>query len=166
MKRPAIFALVIAGAAACSQSGVQLQPGQWEITMTVTGVQAPGASAEMLAQLRAAIGQPQVMTECLTPEQAADPKGWLQNPGAPPQNCTFTDQTLADGVIRVASTCPLPDGGSTRATLEGSYTATTMEARGTGQIVAGSNAPPDMPRTISTSGPFTARRIGDCPAAR
>lgn len=166
MKRLAVFAPVIALALACSQSAVNLQPGQWEMTTIVTGVQAPGASAEMLAQMRAGMSQRQVMSECMTPEQVADPKRWLQNPGAPAERCTFTDQTLAGGVIRVASTCPLPDGGSTRVSLEGTYTATTIEARGSAQVVAGSSAPPDIPRNVSTTGTMTARRTGDCPAGR
>lgn len=166
MKRLAVFASVIAFAAACSQSAVQLQPGQWEMTTIVTDAQAPGASAAFLAQMRAGMSQRQVMAECMTPEQAADPKRWSLNPGAPPERCTYTDQILAGGVIRVASTCPLPDGGSTRVTVEGSYTATTMEARVSSQVVAGRNAPPDMPRTMSTAGTFAARRTGDCPARR
>lgn len=166
MKRQLLLAAPIVLLFACSGSAVQLQPGQWELTTTMTDFQAPGAPPEMLAQMRASAGRPQVLTECMTPAEAANPAGWMTNPGGNAQGCTFTDQTFAGGVIRVSGSCPLPNnGGSTRTSLQGSYTATTMEARLTGQLQAGPGAPPGMPRNISTTGTLNARRVGDCPAA-
>jgi len=167
MKKLALFAPTVALAAACSGSSVSMQPGQWELTTRVTDFQAPGAPAQMLEQMRTSAAQPQVTNECLTPEQAANPGRWMTNPGGTSANCTFTDQTFAGGVINISSSCPLPNnGGSTHTTLQGTYTATTMEARLSAQLQAGPGAPPGMPRTISTTGTLTARRTGDCPAGR
>ena len=165
MKRHLLLAAPMALLFACSGSAVTLQPGQWEMTTTMTDVQVPGAPEAMAAQMKAAMAsQPRTESRCITPEEAANPTRGMMSPSGNAQGCTFTDQTFAGGVIRMAGTCPAPaGGGQVRTSLEGSYTATTMEARLSAQVDAGASAPPGMPRNISMTGTMNARRTGDCP---
>ena len=129
MKKLALFAPTVALAAACSGSSVSLQPGQWETTMQFSSIEVPGIPEAQLAPMRAAMGQPQTHSECMTPEQAANPAGNMLNQGGTGGNCQFSENTFSGGTIRVHGTCQQPGRGSAQMTLDGSYTATTMEAR-------------------------------------
>ena len=166
MKRQLLLAAPMALLFACSGSAVSLQPGQWEMTTAMTDVQVPGAPPAMAAQMKQAMAsRPQTESRCITPEEAANPTRGMMNPGGDAQGCTFTDQTFAGGVIRMAGSCPAPaGGGSVRTSLTGTYTATTMEAQIQAEVDAGASAPQGMPRNIRMSGTMTARRTGDCPA--
>ena len=164
MKRLVLWAPTLALLAACGGSAVSLQPGQWEMTTTMTNFEVPGAPAAMAEQMRAAMAQPRTQNECITPEQAANPTRGMMTPDGKSEGCTFTDQTFAGGVIRMAGSCPAPGGGSIRTNLNGSYTATTMEAQISAEVDAGASAPQGMPRNIRMSGTMTGRRTGDCPA--
>jgi hypothetical protein len=162
MKKLALFAPTIILAAACSGSAVTLQPGQWETTIRFTSIEAPGMPPAMMAAMRARMGTPQTISQCMTPQQAANPTGNMMNPGGRPNGCQYTENTFSGGTIRVHGSCQQPGAGSVRMTLDGSYTATTMAAQMTQEM----HAPPGTPgpQAINVSGPLTARRIGDCPA--
>lgn len=166
MKRLVLWAPTVALLAACSGSAVTLQPGQWEMTTTMTNIEVPGAPEAVAAQMRAAMAsQARTQNECITPEEAANPVGAMMNPGGNTQGCTFSEQTFAGGVMRMAASCPAPQGGgSMRTSLNGTYTATTMEGQISAEVDAGANTPAGMPRNIRMSGTFTGRRTGDCPA--
>ncbi|HYI48951.1 MAG TPA: hypothetical protein VEX35_10850 [Allosphingosinicella sp.] len=73
MKRVLIPAPSILALAACSRGPASFQPGQWEMAMAVTAVDAPGLPPETLARLRAAVGRPQTTGDCMTADQAASP---------------------------------------------------------------------------------------------
>ena len=151
---------------ACGGGGdsVQLQPGQWETTVQFSSIEMPGAPEAMMAQMRQAMSQPQTQSQCITPEQAANPSGNMVNPGGE-ANCEFTENTFAGGEINVAGTCPQPGGqGNIQMTMEGNYTPTTMEADISTQMQAPPGSPPGA-QSISMSGRLTARRTGDCPAS-
>ncbi|HKR23711.1 MAG TPA: DUF3617 domain-containing protein [Allosphingosinicella sp.] len=167
MKRLVLWAPTVALLAACGGSAVTLQPGQWEMTTTMTNIEVPGAPAAMAEQMRTAMAnQPRTENECITPEEAANPLGNMMNQGGGTQGCTFSEQTFAGGVIRMAAACPAPQGGgSMRTNLNGTYTATTMEAQISAEVDAGANTPAGMPRNIRMSGTMTGRRTGDCPAS-
>ena len=166
MKRLVLWAPSLALLAACSGGGSdQIQPGMWETTSRMTEVEIPGMPPAMAEQMKAQLAnQTQTNSQCITPEQAANPAGNMLNQGGDAQGCTFADSTFSGGVIRVRGTCPGP-GGAGQATMswEGTYTATTME----GRIVAEVTAPPGAapgPQNIKMSGTLTSRRTGDCPA--
>jgi hypothetical protein len=152
---------------ACSGSSTTLQPGQWEMTSRMTNVELPGVPEQLAAQMRTAmLNQPQTQNRCITPAEAANPAGGMMNPSGSTEGCTFTDQTFSGGTIRVSGTCPAPGGrGSVRTSLNGTYTATTMEARLEAEVTAPPGGPPGMPQTIRMQGNLTGRRTGDCAAS-
>lgn len=162
MKKLALFTPAIVLAAACSGSAVSLQPGQWETTMQFSSIEVPGVPEAQLAPMRAMMGQPQAHSECMTPEQAANPAGNMLNPGGSGQNCTFTENTFSGGTIRVHGTCQQPGRGSAQMTLDGTYTATTMTARITSRVTPPPGTP--GPQSVSMSGTLNGRRTGDCAA--
>ena len=164
MKKLALFAPTLVLCAACSGSAVSLQPGQWETTIQFSSIEMPGAPEAAVAPMRAMMGQPHTQSSCMTAEEAANPTNKMMNPeGAGPQGCTFSENTFAGGTIRVHGSCTPPMGGTMQMNMDGSYTATTMQA----QITQEMHAPPGRPgpQTIRLSGNLTARRTGDCPAS-
>jgi hypothetical protein len=168
MKRLVLWAPPLALLAACSGSSVSLQPGQWETTIRMTSIEVPGAPEAMVAQMRTQMAnQVDTRSQCITPQEAANPAGNMLNPSGGGQGCTFTDNIFAGGVINVNGTCAGPGGqGSARMTLAGSYTATTMEGRVSAEVTAPPGAaPPGTPQTVRMSGTMTSRRTGDCPAS-
>ena len=151
--------------AACGggEESVQLQPGQWETTVQFSSIEMPGAPEAALAQMRQMLNQPQTQSQCITPEQAANPSGNMVNPGGE-ANCEFTENTFAGGEINVQGTCPQPGQGNVQMSMEGNYTPTTMEA----DISTQMQAPPGTPggaESIRMAGRLTARRTGDCPSS-
>jgi len=164
MKKLAFFAPTIALCAACSGSAVSLQPGQWETTIQFSSIEMPGAPEAMVAPMRAMMGQPQTRSECMTPEEAANPANKMTNPEGGTTGCQFAENVFAGGTIRVHGTCTSPNRGTMQMNMDGSYTATTMQARITQEMHAPANTP--GPQTIRLTGNLSARRTGDCPAAR
>jgi hypothetical protein len=163
MKRLLLWAPSMALIAACSGSAVSLQPGQWETTIRMTSVEMPGAPEAMVAQMRQAASAPQTSSECMTPEEAANPASKMMNPGGGANSCQFTESTFAGGAIRVRGTCSPPGAGRQQMSMEGSYTSTTMEARITAEMQAPPGANPTGPQSVRVSGTMTGRRTGDCP---
>jgi len=163
MKKLALFAPTLVLCAACSGSAVSLQPGQWETTIQFSSIEVPGAPEAAVAGMRAMMGQPRTMSSCMSPEEAANPTNRIMNPEggtAPP--CTYTENVFSGGTIRVHGSCTPPMGGTMQMNMDGSYTATTMQATLNQEM----HAPPGRPgpQTIRVSGNMTARRTGDCPA--
>ncbi len=162
MKRLVFWAPPLALLFACSGSATSLQPGQWETTVRFTSIEVPGVPETAAAPLRAMMSQPQVRSECMTPEQAANPMGRMMNPGGNSGDCQFSENTFSGGTIRVRGTCRAADRGTMQMSWEGGYTATTMEAR----VSAEMQAPPGTqgPQSVRMAGNMTGRRTGDCPA--
>ncbi|MGQ0661453.1 DUF3617 domain-containing protein [Sphingosinicella sp.] len=166
------FALLAPGTAllfACSGGplgggGVTLQPGMWEMTVQFTTIDMPGAPPGATEAMRAIMGQPQTRSNCMTPEQAANPAGTIGAPEGAAQSagCQFDPNGYANGTINVRGTCTNPTRGNMQVTMTGSYTATTMEAT----LNQTMTAPPGTqgPQSIRLEGRMTARRSGDCPA--
>ncbi len=172
MKRSVFVAVSIAAiavTAGCNRGGgggggsVSLQPGQWEMVTQVTNIEAPGAPPEMAEAMRAAAArQRQTQNRCVTPQEAANPGASIMS-ASQSSGCNFTDQTFSGGTMRLVGTCQAPGGqGQVATRMEGTYTATTMEARITAEITM-ANAPPGGPRTVRTSATLQGRRTGDCP---
>jgi hypothetical protein len=150
------------GAGGGGGSAVALQPGQWETTVQFTSIEIPGAPEAAVAQMREMMSRPQTRSECITPEQAANPTGNMVSPGG--NNCQFSESTFAGGTIRVRGTCQQPGQGSAQMSMEGSYTATTMQAQISSEVQAPANAPQGGPQSVRMSGTFASRRTGECAA--
>ncbi len=162
MKKLALFAPTLVLCAACSGSAVSLQPGQWETTIQFSAIEVPGVPEAQLAAMRAMMGQPQTSSACMTPEEAANPGNRMMNPNGDNSGCQTSENTFAGGVIKIHATCQTPRGAMTM-NMEGSYTATTMQAQINQQIQAPPNTP--GPQTVRLTGNLSGRRTGDCTSA-
>jgi hypothetical protein len=160
MKRVMLPALPVALLFACSPSAVALQPGMWETTVQFTSIDLPGAPPQQLAAMRTMMGHPQTSSSCMTAAQAANPTQRMMNPGSNGNACQFSESTFAGGTIRVHGTCQAPGRGTQQTGMEGTYTATTIQATISSEI----HAPPGTPgpQTARMSGTLNGRRTGDC----
>lgn len=159
----AVPALLVA---ACGGAGggdaVSLKPGQWETTVQFSSIEIPGAPPEAVQQMQQMMRQPQTRSECITPEQAANPAGNMMNPGG--SNCNFTENTFTGGNINVQGSCQQPGQGNVQMRMQGTYTPESMQANISTEV----QAPAGMPggaQTVRMSGNLNARRTGDCPAS-
>lgn len=151
--------------AACSGGGSdQIQPGLWETTSEMTDIELPGMPEALAAQMKAQLAsQKQTRSQCITPEQAANPGSYMLNQDEGDQRCEFSDTTFAKGRINVRGTCPGMSGtGSSTMSWEGQYTAQTMDGRVVAEV-QGPAGPQGAAQTMRMSGTLTSRRVGDCP---
>ncbi|HTU10842.1 MAG TPA: DUF3617 domain-containing protein [Allosphingosinicella sp.] len=167
MKKLLVLTPCIAILAACGGSGgagggsVALQPGMWETTVTFSNIEVPGVPEAQVAAMRQAMSRPQTRSECMTPEQAANPSGNMMNPGGQAGACQFSKSTFANGTIDVAGSCNAGGRGSLNMTMAGTYTPTTMTANVTTAVRPPAGTP--GPQEVRMTGSLSARRTGDCP---
>lgn len=161
MKRLVPPALAMILLFACSPGPIALQPGMWESTVQFSSIDLPGASPQELAAMRATLSRPQTSSRCMTPEEAANPAQRLMNQGGG-NACRFSESTFSGGTIRVRRSCEAPGRGPQQTSMEGTFTATTIQAT----IASELHAPPGTPgpQVARMSGTFSAHRTGDCPA--
>ena len=142
---PAIATAAIAGTVPTQTQTIQ--PGEWQITVTVTAIDMPGAPAGVAQSLR---GQPRTITNCITAEQAA--RGPQEMIKAAP-NCTISNYSMAGGKFSAEMRCNQA-GGTMTARTAGTFTptsfTTTSNATMSGRMAM---------RMTSTS---TGRRVGAC----
>ena len=176
MKRLIVLAAGIAAitvTAACNRDGgggagggaAQRQPGQWESTAKVTAIQLTGAPPEIQARANSQVGQTRTGSECLTPEQARDPLAQMRRLMAqqgPTANCTFSDQVFSGGTIRIHGTCPAAGGGSAEIALDGTFTATTMQATMTVNAQGPASAAMPGVTGMRITAEMNGRRTGEC----
>lgn len=136
------FALTLAAAA-----HAQVQPGQWESTVTVQSVDMPGAPPQVAAMMN---GKTTRQTYCITPEQAAKgPQEMLkQSP-----SCRFTKYSMTGGVLSTAMTCS-QNGGTMTVEANGKYSPTSFSVTSTA-VMSGKMS---MRMTSASNG----RRLGPC----
>ena len=144
MKRLAVMIPPLATVAACS-SEMPVQPGYWETETRM--------SAGQMELWRSAL------SNCMFDDQAANP-GVAILAGTPLGPCETSESRYEGGQILARGTCvsigrPEWPSVSTRVTLEGRYTATSMEGRITAEPIGDSGRVP-------LTGTMTARRTRDC----
>jgi hypothetical protein len=144
-----------------------MQPGQWEMAVQVRSIEMPGAPPEAQARIRSQLGRTQTNQDCITPEQARNPLSQMRQMVAQGRaaSCQFTDQVFGGGVIRIRATCPGPGGqpGAGQVSMEGSFTATTLQAA---LSVSATGANPAMPGATGMRMivDVRGRRVGECQA--
>jgi len=113
----------------------------------------------MVEQMRAQLGdQNNTSSRCITEEEAAEPGANLFTPDEAGEDCTFSESTVAGGVINIQGTCQAPTGdGSATMGIAGTYTGTTMDAELSVAVEGG-------PMEMQMSGNMHAERTGDCDA--
>lgn len=161
MKKFLMTAAPLALLGACSGGGGSdgLQAGEWTMTTQMTEIEVPGMPEEMVAQMREQMGeQTDTSTRCITEEEAADPGANLFTPDEADQDCDFTESTVGGGVIAIQGSCQAPNGqGSANMAIDGTYTATTMNADLSVNVEGG-------PMEMRMSGTMSAERTGECAA--
>ncbi len=136
---------LIAGAAFGQAAGVQ--PGKWEIAVTVNSMEMPGLPAGIAKMM---VGKTTRIKHCITPADAARGPQDLLKAG---KACTFSKYSLVGGKMNSEFTCT--SGGQVTTTVSSGRFAPT-EFTATGRAVATGSTPMTM---TSTS---VGRRIGDC----
>ena len=137
---------------------VQLQPGEWEMTMQVVDYKAPGMPASVAQQMKA---QPPTTTrDCMTEEEAKGPKPDAFTPGQNGLNCKQENFSWANGKISGKTSCEGANGaGKMAMTMDGSYTPTSMDINIKNETTANNVA-------ASVEMRVSGRRIGECPAGK
>ncbi|HKR16570.1 DUF3617 family protein [Rhizorhapis sp.] len=131
-----------------------MQPGEWEITHKVTGYNYDGLTA---AEYQAKLGETDTAKACITAATAErpEPAFLAVNRG----DCSYDNLTTTADRVSATLTCK-DDGGTLNILLDGSN-------RAEGLILAEqSTFTADGKPTVRASADVTAKRLGDCPAAK
>jgi hypothetical protein len=138
-------------APAGGSGGLNIQPGEWEITMEMRTMQASGMPAGMtIPQM-----PPSTVRSCVTPEQVSRANAnFLNGGGHAGMNCDYSGVTVADGRIQGTSTCSR-SGMEARVTMDGSFTPTSYDINQQMQSTVHG-------RSMSSTNHLVGRRIGEC----
>ena len=134
--------------------GSFVRPGQWEQTVSLLNIEAPGMPPEAKAYMQKAMNKAQVHNVCLTKQQAEKPREDFFT-GAD-RNCTYEHFNWGDGKIDLKLVCKHQQATTTMA-MAGTYTPDNYELTMTNTNNA-AGAAGDMVMTMKVD----ARRIGDC----
>jgi hypothetical protein len=140
-------------AAGSESAGVQLQPGQWEMTQQTVNVSVPGMPAGAADMMKTG---PITVKTCITEEQAQKPSADIFS-GKTDPNCKQEGFSAEGGKVSGTVTCSGGDTGTTVMKMDGKFGPTeydiAMEMKTQAQGA-------DMTMEVRSSG----RRIGECPA--
>jgi hypothetical protein len=142
--RISLSALAIALVGTCCALGedhVNLQPGNWQVTMAMEmeGVAAVGAMP------------PTVLNHCIKPEDVKDPKTIAEGNQSKDRHCQVSDVKVENGKVSYGFTCDRGTTGQSEIT----YSGTSYE--GTIVMTVAAGAKP-MKLTQHVKG----KRLGDC----
>jgi hypothetical protein len=140
-----------------SESGVSLQPGEWEMKMEVVNVNAQGLPEGVAEAMRNSAPGGTNRT-CMTPEEAKGPTADMfgKNDAA---DCRSDGFGWAGGRIQGKTTCTGDGGtGKTVMTMAGSYTAQSIDMTMKSDTEV-------MGKSMNMEMRLTGRRVGECTAA-
>ncbi len=132
------------GAGGAASAMMQMQPGEWEISMTLpNGGQLPGTRV------------------CITPDDVARGAAAMMGGGRQQQgiDCDYSGVTIAGGRIQGTSTCTQQGGMTISITMDGTMSPTAYDvSQRMRTTVRG--------QTRETEARITGRRIGECQAGQ
>lgn len=139
-----------------------ISPGQWRMTMTVNNLQLPGMPPEMAGRMKAAMGQPRTIENCVTPEEARRPKeGFFSGEAA--QSCRYDSFSLGGGKISMVMHCTHGDAKQT-VKMDGTYGPEAYHMTMTSNVEGGAGSPA---AGMVMNATVDAKRIsGVCPPNR
>jgi len=139
---------------AAAGKGSFVRPGQWEQTVKLLKIEAPGMPPEAKEYMQKAMGQAQVHNVCLSKEQAEKPREDFFT-GAD-KNCTYEHFDWGGGKIDLKLMCKHEQGVTTMA-MAGTYSPDNYELTmtSTNNAVAASG---DIVMTLTVD----AKRVGEC----
>ena len=143
------------GGGSASASGVNLQPGEWEMKTEVVNVTAEGLPAGVADGMKAQAAS--TTKTCMTPEEAKGPKGDIF--AGNQSNCKSEGFSWAGGKIKGKTTCTGQGGaGQTVMEMDGSYSGQSIDMTMKSKTDLAGKA---MTMEMRVSG----RRVGECSAA-
>lgn len=135
-------------------SAMKMEPGQWEATNEILSATAPGLPKTALDQM---VGQKTVVSNCVTPEQAARPSASFLA-AQKNSDCTYENFSMEGGKVTGTMSCKggnMP--GRMVMKMDGHYNARSYEMN---MQMSASEMPQGMSMTLTAR--TTGRRIGDC----
>jgi len=134
--------------------GSFVRPGQWEQTVSLMKIEAPGMPPEAREYMQRAMNKAQIHNVCLSKEQAEQPR---ENffAGAD-KNCTYEHFNWGGGKIDLKLICKHEQATTTMA-MAGTYTPDHYELTMTSNNDAAASAG-DMVMTMKVD----AKRVGEC----
>jgi len=129
-------------------AGPQIQPGQWEMTLAVTRMEAPGVPAGAMPMPGA-----RTIRQCFTQEELTSGGMFKADPAT--SVCESNTIRFEGGRVTGAMRCT-GSGTTTEISIDGSFTPTSWTAR---QRIQTGGQGSNMVMEADVS----ARRIGDCP---
>lgn len=131
-----------------------INPGQWQQTVTMVSIDAPGMPPEAKSMMEQAMGQAQVHNICLTAEQAKSPKEDFF--AGADKNCRYEHFNWGGGKIDLKLNCKHPNATQTMV-LVGEYQPDSYTMAMTATNVGGGPAG-EMVMKMKVD----AKRTGDC----
>lgn len=144
-----------AGGGSAAASGVNLQPGEWEMKTEVVNVSAEGLPAGIADGMKAQASS--TTKTCMTPEEAKGPKGDIF--AGKDSNCKSEGFSWSGGTIKGKTVCTGTGGaGKTEMEMDGKYSAQSIDMTMKSKTDLGGKA---MTMEMRVQG----KRIGECTAA-
>lgn len=124
----------VAEVAQKAQQAIRIEPGQWTGKVELSGLKMPNLDQmppEMRARMQAAMQHS--FTNCITPEQLADPKRGLFQTDAD-RSCIYDRFSMQGGKIESEMTC---QRGATKqhTRMTGTFTATSYDMVGESEVI-------------------------------
>jgi hypothetical protein len=139
--------LLLATASLAGTPSPLVEPGQWEMTVTIDSIDMPGAPPMIANIMR---GHKMTIRHCITPEEASrGPQDVMKSNNS----CAFTRYSAVGGKLSSEMVCKQP-GGTMTVENEGTFTPTTFTASGRSVTTGG--------RAMSTTSTSSGHRIGEC----
>jgi hypothetical protein len=137
------------------------QPGQYTQTMKVTKFEVPNAPPEMAKQMKAAMGQAQTTSFCLTKEMSQKGFEEMFREIGKDGECKYQRFDVSGGKLDALLQCESKAEGKGTITMAG-----TVGSQGSDVTVEIDTVNPASPMGSSTIGmQMVSKRTGDCPAA-
>ncbi len=123
-----MFRLLISlSAVALTSSTTTIEPGNWEAVSQLEDIRmGPDAPPGMADIMRSTLGDGITVQTCVTQEQIDQgPETMFNQTGG---DCSYSEFSMADGVLHSAAQCRGPQG-EMNMTTDGTYTATAYSTR-------------------------------------
>lgn len=144
------------GGSGGSASGVNLQPGEWEMKMEVVDVKVEGLPEGVADGMKSQAGN--VNRTCMTPEEAKAPKGDIFA-GDKSGQCKSEGFKWEGGKIAGKMTCAGQGGtGQTVMNMDGSYTPQSIDMTMKSETEM-------MGKAMTMEMRVSGKRVGECTAA-
>lgn len=143
----------VSGQEAAAQ--MKIEPGQWEIKVTTSEIDMPGAPPAVKAQVEQQMAKGVTISTCLKPEDVEKPGGNFFGADTN-SNCTFDKFDRSGSKMSTEMTCKF-SGMTIHTTSDGEFTSDSYKLNTTQKA--------DTPMGTRTSkGTVEGRRTGDCKA--